>query len=61
MSGIVAGHTLREISRSLKIEVTTAKSHLLKVFSKTGIHRQVELVRLASSLKLPVGQTQEIG
>ncbi len=54
LSKIAMGMTLRQVASSLNIEASTAKTHLLRNFSKTGTNRQVDLVRLAVSLALPV-------
>jgi DNA-binding CsgD family transcriptional regulator len=51
---ISEGKTLAEISHTLGVGRGTAKTHLLRVFSKTGCRRQAELVALANSLSLPV-------
>jgi DNA-binding CsgD family transcriptional regulator len=53
-SKIAMGMTLRQVACSLNIEASTAKTHLLRIFSKTGTNRQVDLVRLAVSLALPI-------
>jgi len=51
---ICAGMTLAAIGRSLGVAPSTVKTHLLRVFNKTGTKRQVALVKLATSLSLPV-------
>jgi len=51
---ICEGRSQAAIARSLGIAQSTVKTHLLNVFSKTGCRRQVDLVRLAASLSLPV-------
>ncbi len=48
------GKTQAAIAAQLGIAPSTVKTHLLKVFQKTGINRQAELVRFASSLSLPL-------
>lgn len=50
---LLAGRTLAETARALNIAVTTAKTHLKNIFSKTGVSRQTELVRLASHVASP--------
>lgn len=40
------GHTLDEASEELAISRNTARAHLRSIFSKCGINRQTELVRL---------------
>ncbi|MFN0113237.1 MAG: PAS-domain containing protein [Paracoccaceae bacterium] len=51
--GIIGGRPLKEVARDMGIAPATAKTHLLRVFRKTGSHRQVDLIRLAASLELP--------
>jgi DNA-binding CsgD family transcriptional regulator len=51
---IAAGLTQVETAKLLGVGVSTVKTHLLKVFAKTGTGRQADLVRLASSLALPL-------
>ncbi len=41
------GMTQAAIAAQLGIAPSTVKTHLLKVFEKTGINRQAELVRFA--------------
>lgn len=43
---IANGHTLSAAAGALGVSLTTAKTHLQRVFDKTGTHRQAELVRL---------------
>lgn len=50
---IVAGSQPAEIAQSLGVKPSTVRTHLLRVFEKTGCKRQADLVRLASSLALP--------
>jgi DNA-binding CsgD family transcriptional regulator len=47
---ITDGHTPREIARLLSIAISTVRTHLIRVFEKTGCNRQANLVKLASSL-----------
>ncbi|WP_137931076.1 helix-turn-helix transcriptional regulator [Mesorhizobium comanense] len=47
------GKTLGEAAKALGISHATAKTHLLRLFAKTGTHRQAELVRLAGSFATP--------
>ncbi|WP_323763990.1 helix-turn-helix transcriptional regulator [Marinovum sp.] len=47
LTGILSmGHTLDEASDELAISRNTARAHLRSIFSKCGINRQTELVRL---------------
>lgn len=48
------GRTQRQIASDLGIGLGTVKTHLLRVFDKTGTKRQVELVRLANALAVPL-------
>jgi DNA-binding CsgD family transcriptional regulator/PAS domain-containing protein len=54
-SELVAGRTLAQASRRLGIMPQTARTHLKRVFSKTGVTRQAELVRLL----LPLARSRE--
>ena len=49
---IVESRTRLEIAKVLGIAPSTVKTHLLRVFEKTGRHRQVDLVKLAAPLSL---------
>jgi DNA-binding CsgD family transcriptional regulator/PAS domain-containing protein len=49
---IAEGRTLAETARHIGVAASTAKSHLLRIFVKTGTNRQSELVRLCSSLSI---------
>ena len=51
---IVEGHPQSAIAATLGIARSTVKTHLLHVFEKTGCKRQVDLVKLAGDLRLPV-------
>jgi DNA-binding CsgD family transcriptional regulator len=48
-----AGMTPAEVGEHLGIARSTAKTHLLRVFEKTGCKRQADLGRLAARLSLP--------
>jgi DNA-binding CsgD family transcriptional regulator len=50
---IAAGHTVEETSDALDIGRSTVRTHLLRLFDKTGVRRQAELVQLAASLAAP--------
>jgi DNA-binding CsgD family transcriptional regulator/PAS domain-containing protein len=49
---IGAGRSPSEAAARLGVSVSTVKSHLVRVFRKTGTSRQPELVRLVGSLSL---------
>jgi len=44
---LLSGSPLAEAARALGVSPNTAKTHLSSIFSKTGVHRQSELPRLA--------------
>ncbi|HEX6141296.1 MAG TPA: hypothetical protein VFZ01_01150, partial [Geminicoccaceae bacterium] len=43
---IVQGRSVEEASKSLRLAVNTGRAYLKRIFSKTGVHRQSDLVRL---------------
>ncbi len=47
---VVNGDGVRAISDRLSISSATVRTHLRAIFSKTGTHRQAELVRLLSTI-----------
>jgi DNA-binding CsgD family transcriptional regulator len=51
---IADGQALSDIAVVLGIAPSTVKTHLLRVFDKTGCRRQADLVKLAASMSLPV-------
>jgi DNA-binding CsgD family transcriptional regulator len=51
---IVDGRAPADIAAALGIAPSTVKTHLLRVFDKTGCSRQAELVKLAASMSLPI-------
>jgi DNA-binding CsgD family transcriptional regulator/PAS domain-containing protein len=51
---IVEGKTREEIAAQLGVSLATTKTHLQRVFDKTGHSRQADLLRLVGSLALPV-------
>ena len=53
---ISAGHTPAALASALGVAEATVRTHLARVFSKTGTSRQADLVRLVGSLNLPIGQ-----
>lgn len=53
--GLIAeGMTVSETATELGVERSTVKTHMLRVYEKTGVRRRSELQRMASSLILPV-------
>ena len=53
-SHIGSGSTVAETARRLGVRPSTARTHLLRVLSKTGTRRQADLIRLIGSLASPV-------
>lgn len=51
-SRMAKGETVAQAARSLGIGDSTVKTHLLRLFAKTGTRRQAELVKLAASLAM---------
>ncbi len=47
---IVRGHTLPTVASTLGISVNTARTHLNRIFDKTGVHSQAALVRILLSV-----------
>ena len=45
---LCTGHSLDEAAQTLSIARETARTHLKRVYAKTGVRRQVDLVRLAT-------------
>jgi DNA-binding CsgD family transcriptional regulator len=52
-----SGRSVAEVGALLKISPNTVKTHLRRVFAKTGIHRQAELSSIIASLKLMTDAT----
>ncbi len=52
---IAAGRTSLEAAGALGIAPSTVKTHLLRLYGKTGARRQADLVRLAAALAPPIG------
>jgi DNA-binding CsgD family transcriptional regulator/PAS domain-containing protein len=53
LASLLAGRTLAETAEALGIAPSTAKTHLDKIFSKTGVTRQADLMRLGTGLIPP--------
>ncbi len=51
---VVEGKAPTEIAGLLALKLSTVRTHLGRVFEKTGCRRQADLVAMASSLTLPV-------
>ena len=52
---IVAGHDLVDAARRLGVSVNTARTHLQRMFDKTGVRTQPALVRALLSVASPLG------
>ncbi len=50
---IAQGLTPAEAAERLGIGVSTVRTHLLRIYDKTGVRRQADLVRMAAGLALP--------
>lgn len=50
---LAGGRTVAETARELGVRPSTIKTHLLRIFEKTGVHRQADLVALAHALAPP--------
>ncbi len=51
---IVEGKAPVEISEVLGVSVSTIKTHLVRVFDKTGCSRQADLVAMAAKVNLVI-------
>ena len=51
---IGTGQTNAEVAATLGVAVSTVRTHLLRLFEKTGSHRQADLVALLASFSLPL-------
>jgi len=61
---MLVGKSLSESAATLNISRNTAKTHLTRIFSKTGVRSQAELLRLLSTgirPKLPILNTPSTG
>lgn len=50
-----AGRTNVEAAAALGVALSTVRTHLLRLFAKTGTNRQADLVGLLASFSLPLG------
>jgi DNA-binding CsgD family transcriptional regulator/PAS domain-containing protein len=53
LANLLAGRTLVESAATLRIAASTEKTHLDSIFSKTGVSRQADLVRLGTGFVPP--------
>lgn len=49
-----AGRTPAEVAVALGVAVSTVRTHMLRLFEKTGTHRQADLVGLLAAFALPL-------
>lgn len=49
-TGLASGHTQDDLSASLFVSLATIKTHTQHIYQKTGVSRQVDLVRLVYGL-----------
>lgn len=55
---LAAGASLAEVARALDISANTAKTHLSRIFSKTGVSRQADLISLVDTMMPPVHRSK---
>jgi DNA-binding CsgD family transcriptional regulator len=58
LASLLAGRTLAETATELGVATATAKTHLESIFSKTGVTRQADLIRLGLGLVPPLKSTR---
>jgi DNA-binding CsgD family transcriptional regulator len=51
---LVDGGGVPDVAAALGIAETTVKTHLARLFAKTGARRQAELVKLVAGFSVPV-------
>ena len=54
LTSLLSGRTLAETATDLGIAANTVKTHLDRIFSKTGVSRQADLMRLGTGLVPPL-------
>ena len=57
---VVAGHDLADAARGLGISVNTARTHLQRMFDKTGVRSQRALVRVLLGAGAPVAWASRV-
>jgi DNA-binding CsgD family transcriptional regulator len=53
---LAGGATVAETAQDLGISLNTAKTHLARIFSKTGAARQADLIALVNRLVPPINR-----
>jgi DNA-binding CsgD family transcriptional regulator len=56
---VSSGTTISDTARRLRISPNTVKTHLRRVFGKTGTSRQAELSRLMATISLARGSESD--
>lgn len=56
---LVQGQTITEAAEALGIALPTARTHLARLFDKTGTSRQADLIRIAMSAFAPAAARPE--
>lgn len=51
---IASGLTSSQTANLLEVELSTIKTHLIRLFEKMGVHRQADLIALAASFAAPI-------
>ncbi|HEY0778303.1 MAG TPA: helix-turn-helix transcriptional regulator [Gemmatirosa sp.] len=57
---IAAGHTPAEAADALGVAASTLRTHLLRVYTKLGVHRQSDLARVAAALTSTGARAPEV-
>jgi DNA-binding CsgD family transcriptional regulator/PAS domain-containing protein len=56
---LIAGDTPAEVAATLDVSITTVRTHLARIFDKTGTARQADLIRLATKLSPPIRPSRD--
>jgi DNA-binding CsgD family transcriptional regulator/PAS domain-containing protein len=59
LATLLRGQTLSEGATALGVARTTARTHLARIFSKTGVSRQADLMRLAARAAPPTARKDQ--
>ncbi len=49
-----AGWEVKQVAEHLGVAQSTIQTHIRRLFLKTGVRRQIDLVRIATSLATPI-------
>jgi DNA-binding CsgD family transcriptional regulator len=52
--GLIEGQTVQQIADELRIALPTARTHLQRIFQKSGSRRQADLIRRAGATQTPL-------